>query len=48
MNAAPNVDAIPVGWLNEMKRWASLDGDNECVHVIAYLLDRWQKEKEAR
>ena len=45
---APTIDAIPVEWLNEMKRWAAADGDNECVLVIAYLLGRWQNEREAR
>lgn len=44
----PTIDAIPVEWLREHKHWAAVDGDNECVLVIAYLLDRWQKEQEAR
>ena len=44
----PTIDAIPVEWLNEMKRWAAADGDNECVYVIVFLLDRWQKEQEAQ
>ena len=44
----PIIDAIPVEWLNEMKRCAAADGDNECVYVIVYLLDRWQKEQEAQ
>jgi len=39
--------AIPVEWLQEMKRWAEADGDNECSAVIEYLLDRWQKTLEA-
>ena len=48
LNLAPAVDAIPVEWREERKRWASADGDNECVGVIEYLIDRWQKEQEAR
>lgn len=43
----PTIDAIPVEWLNVMKRLAADYGDNECVNVIEYLFVRWQEEQEA-
>lgn len=46
LNSVPTVNAIPVEWLNEMKRLAADYGDNECVNVIEYLFVRWQEEQE--
>ena len=42
----PTVDAIPVEWLEEKRKYAS-EGDSLDVG-IAEALDMWQKEQEAR
>lgn len=43
---APTIDAIPVEWLEEKRKYAS-EGDSLDVG-IAEVLDMWQKEQEAR
>ena len=46
VDIAPTIDAIPVEWLEEKRKYAS-DGDSLDVG-IAEVLDMWEKEQEAR
>lgn len=46
---APTIDAIPVEWLNEIKRKCVADIQQVPMFVaIGWLVDMWEKEQEAR
>ena len=45
---APTIDAIPVEWLNEIKRKCVADVQQVPMFVaIGWMVDMWQKEQEA-
>lgn len=49
IKGAPTIDAIPVGWIEDMLReWHKNKAPFEVIGAVSGMLVRWHKEQEAR